>query len=78
MVRTSAIRILAGVVVGAVVLGGCGASVDKAGGDPGAGPVVLKVITTRASEEIQPFVDQVADVSGRCPSRWRLIGTPVL
>ncbi len=64
MVRTSAIRVLAGVVVGVVVLGGCGAPVDKAGGDLTAGPLVLKGIGVRPSDEAQPFVDQVAELSG--------------
>jgi TRAP-type C4-dicarboxylate transport system substrate-binding protein len=64
MVRTSAIRVLAGVVVVVVVLGGCGAPVDKAGGDLTAGPLVLKGIGARPSDEAQPFVDQVAALSG--------------
>jgi len=64
MVRTSAIRVLAGVVVGMVVVGGCGAPVDKAGGDLIPGPLVLKGIGVRLSDEAQPFVDQVAQQSG--------------
>src|SRR5690349_7742625 len=64
MVRTSAIRVLAGVVVGMVVLGGCGSPVDKAGGDVKAGPLVLKGVGVRTSDEAQPFIDQVAELSG--------------
>ena len=63
MVRTSAIRVLAGVVVGVVVIGGCGAPVDKAGGDPAAGPLVLKVISTRAARRSSRSSIKLAELS---------------
>ncbi len=63
MVNRYAIRVLTGVVVGVVVLGGCGAQADKSGGEQTVGPVVLKGIGTLESEESRAFVDQVAQLS---------------
>ncbi len=37
---------------------------DKAGGDPAAAAPVLRVISTRGPEEIQPFIDRLAASSG--------------
>lgn len=46
---------------------GCSASVDKAGGRKAQHPLVLHVLNTRSSDEVQPFVDRVAALSGgRC------------
>ena len=64
MKRICRIRLLAGLVVGAVVVSGCTTSVDKAGDQVAQNPVVLLGIDTRASQEIQPFVDEVATLSG--------------
>ena len=63
MVSKSAVHALAGVVVGAVILSGCGAQADKSGGEQAAAPLVLKGISTRNSGEAQPFIDQVAELS---------------
>ena len=55
MVKKSAIRVLASVVVGGVILGGCGTPADKSGGQPTADPVVLHGINTRENVDIQLF-----------------------
>ena len=43
---------------------GCAVTGDRAGGNREVAPVVLTVLNTRSSGEIQPFVDQVKTLSG--------------
>jgi TRAP-type C4-dicarboxylate transport system substrate-binding protein len=64
MVNRYATRVLAGVVVGVVVLGGCGAQADKSGGEQAPPPpLVLKGLGSPDNEESREFVDQVTLMS---------------
>lgn len=63
MVNRYAIRVLTGVLVGVVVLGGCGAQADKSGGEQAPTPLVLKGLGSPDNEESREFVDQVARLS---------------
>jgi TRAP-type C4-dicarboxylate transport system substrate-binding protein len=51
-------------LLGSTGMVGCAVTGDRAGGNREVTPVVLTVLTTRLSGEIQPFVDQVKTLSG--------------
>jgi len=54
---------LALIVGGSLVASSCTSAVDKAGGEKVPPALVLHVLNTRDSEELQPFVDKVTQLS---------------
>jgi TRAP-type C4-dicarboxylate transport system substrate-binding protein len=51
-------------VAGLLAVAGCGGATDKAGGTKRAPVVVLKVLNTRGAQDMQPYTDRVAQLSG--------------
>lgn len=57
-------RTAAATVLLLVLVAGCSGSTDKAGGKKEQHPRLIHVLNTRGSDEVQPFADKVAKLSG--------------
>jgi TRAP-type transport system periplasmic protein len=56
-------RTLAGVAAVTLLVGGCTSGTDKSGGSKARHALVLHVLSTRGTEEVQPFTDAVRSLS---------------